>query len=1441
MGSTDPDGEIVQYNWRVGGTPVDADGPTLTREFNSAGRYTVSVSVRDNQGKSATTTQSILVSEEGTARFVTSPTNPTVNESVRFEACGNSSTTQNWEFGDGTSATGKRVFHSFDSAGTYDVTLTLGENGSEETVTQSITVTAGAVEITSIEPQKNILPIAGYPTEETYEVSVETTETSLEKVEFELLAGDTTVDRDGSDGYTRAVSFENLAGPTVLKVTAVGEDGSTDTQRHLIAVYNPTPKLDEALTFICNLEQTDCGGSVSVERAYNLTSKSDALKAINNNILGEDEEIAAAGGYGYTIERNKLTLTAFGEAEVATPIPDRVQKYLPAEGELSGGIRVTGGGRLVRSSNNELNVEARPLTSSLSVSASVSADVPTPFSIPGVAGLEVNLNAGAELGGNFQIQNKTLVGEVDIRMNSGSLTVSGSALPQISAAICDVRAGPSVDVGVTLDDQQPNAQGEGNLNFVAEIECPVVTESKEATLATVTYPTSSQATYRVVDQTESGWKLADKGGIAPGDQRDSTQSKVGSVASLLQSSATVSSSSPQTRQITDDTLEDKSPSLTEKSGEYTAVWESQDVEKNVAAGHDIVSATRSDSEWSTPESVTDDRRIDIAPDITTSGNQKIVAWARANRTFTKDEIEGANGPTKIFKHMELAVATNSSSGWDEPTLLTDDSALDINPSVVATNGHSLITWTRDADADISTRDDRSRAYAVYDNGSLSTVKTIDADTVAASAGNGQFRIAYASGEQVTVGTADTNGAFTQTGSYIVNAPESNVTDIAIGPNQTAWIAGQAGSQQLQVATEDGVRNLSVRNEVAGLQELSLHTSGSSTKTLLTYRGRTPSKNGTTLYYQIKQNNTWVTDRGFASGIGSNLTVRDADTAVNSEGFQSVYVAEPVVEFGSSASPRGDIFSTKHTFAPDYVIDANATVAAPGTNTTIDYTLSNSGDIPANSDVTVEIVGDGTVLASETVGPLKPGEAIDRTLNATADQSGQLTVRLSGLDQVKELNTTNNKVSVSTGEKNLNIAAVNQRRVNDSVIVETRLANTGTALAEPRTLTVTTQDGELANVSTTEVASQTTKTVETTIPAAEVEPGALVTVSLPEESADDGTQIRLAQPDLRVAESSVRYLKSENGIEATIPIANVGDSDTNATVTVKRENQTLAERSVRLSRAQSDTVSYRTVSVVLPENASGDSLLIQATNPYIDANPADNGFSTTVAPVLSEPDTSPPTITNLTATNSQKTTIVVSVSADEKLAIQNLNISVDGPANVTLSGEDFSRQSGAGNFIYEASLQVNTTGTYTVTLTSATDQAGNQNKINKTAQVTVDDVGPPPVVGDTPPRDLNGDSLYRDLDGDGSITVADVQVLFANLNSSVIQSNVDNFDFVNTSEVGIVDVQELFSVVTENQTTNTTASVSVSHDLINAGRGARPSSEKASLPMETPHGQMRGES
>ena len=154
-GSSDPDGTIVDWRWVFEGTNrVEVRGVRVNVRFTTARAYRVTLTVTDNQGATASTTQTVEVRSGGStnqppvAGFTFSPQTPQINEVVTFD--GRSSTdpdgrivSYRWDLnGDGrTDATGSMVRARYSRAGTFQVTLTVTDNGGlSSSATQTIQV-----------------------------------------------------------------------------------------------------------------------------------------------------------------------------------------------------------------------------------------------------------------------------------------------------------------------------------------------------------------------------------------------------------------------------------------------------------------------------------------------------------------------------------------------------------------------------------------------------------------------------------------------------------------------------------------------------------------------------------------------------------------------------------------------------------------------------------------------------------------------------------------------------------------------------------------------------------------------------------------------------------------------------------------------------------------------------------------------------------------------------------------------------------------------------------------------------------------------------------------------------------------------------------------------------------------------------------------------------
>jgi PKD repeat protein len=147
-GSSDPDGTIVSYEWSFG-DGTTASGVRVNKRYNSAGSYTVRLTVRDDRGATDSATKTVTVgtvNQPPQAGFTFSPASPDPGDVVHFNASASSDpdgsiTSYTWDFGDGTTGSGVTANHAFPAAGTYTVTLTVRDNeGATDTESKTIQV-----------------------------------------------------------------------------------------------------------------------------------------------------------------------------------------------------------------------------------------------------------------------------------------------------------------------------------------------------------------------------------------------------------------------------------------------------------------------------------------------------------------------------------------------------------------------------------------------------------------------------------------------------------------------------------------------------------------------------------------------------------------------------------------------------------------------------------------------------------------------------------------------------------------------------------------------------------------------------------------------------------------------------------------------------------------------------------------------------------------------------------------------------------------------------------------------------------------------------------------------------------------------------------------------------------------------------------------------------
>jgi PKD repeat protein len=154
--STDPAGTITDYSWNFGdGTAIQDDhaSPTASHTYTARGHYTITLTVTNNHGQTATATNNITPDNPPTAAFTPSTALTTPGSAITFNAgastpgSGGTITDYSWNFGDGTAiqddGATATTSHTYTTPGTYTATLTATDDlGVSNSTSQTITVDA---------------------------------------------------------------------------------------------------------------------------------------------------------------------------------------------------------------------------------------------------------------------------------------------------------------------------------------------------------------------------------------------------------------------------------------------------------------------------------------------------------------------------------------------------------------------------------------------------------------------------------------------------------------------------------------------------------------------------------------------------------------------------------------------------------------------------------------------------------------------------------------------------------------------------------------------------------------------------------------------------------------------------------------------------------------------------------------------------------------------------------------------------------------------------------------------------------------------------------------------------------------------------------------------------------------------------------------------------
>ncbi|SEI02395.1 MULTISPECIES: PKD domain-containing protein [unclassified Leifsonia] len=330
--SNDPDGTIASYAWDFG-DGATASTATASHTYAAGGTYTVALTVTDNQGSTNTASKQVTVvaNQPPVASFTSSVSNLTAS----FDASASSDpdgtvASYAWDFGDGTTGTGVNPTHTYGSAGTFTVTLTVTDN-------QGLAGTPAQNPVTTTLPP-NQPPVASF-TASTNGLTVSVDGTGSSDPDG-TIAGYAWDFGDGATATTATASHAYASGGTyTVTLTVTDNRGGTNAATKPVTVTAPPPAAIASDTF----ERTSASGWGSADLGGAWTG------------AGSATAYSVGGGTGQIVGAAGSTKTQLLNT-VSSSNTDTTVQFTTDRTSTGGGIFVSALGRVVGTSEYSARV-----------------------------------------------------------------------------------------------------------------------------------------------------------------------------------------------------------------------------------------------------------------------------------------------------------------------------------------------------------------------------------------------------------------------------------------------------------------------------------------------------------------------------------------------------------------------------------------------------------------------------------------------------------------------------------------------------------------------------------------------------------------------------------------------------------------------------------------------------------------------------------------------------------------------------------------------------------------------------------------------------------------------------------------------------------------------------------------------------------------------------
>ena len=352
LASNDPDNDFLTYTWDLS----EADGPSYTASKQSKfslelseGQYSISLTVEDPDGESSTTTHSFTVTNLPPVAKITSDVN-SLFVGDKIQLSGEDSYDPEggaldflWNFGDNKTSSLKSPEYSWNSPGTFTVSLTVEDGEGQETTSTK------DIEVKSLGPVASFAFSSGEKTRSNNNVTLDGSESSalgapIKEYKWNFGNGDELTTNESNTEYSW-----NLGGFYNVTLTVVDEDGETGEITKILQVV-PEDYSDEGQ------------GNEIVDGNEDIVSYSLPVEIFVSSLEVEFTDIGCVGlggalNYAITLQDSEGEQIAEGSGSVACGETSSWNQIISADDEISLGdyqvsIELTNGGTPVQSNWN---------------------------------------------------------------------------------------------------------------------------------------------------------------------------------------------------------------------------------------------------------------------------------------------------------------------------------------------------------------------------------------------------------------------------------------------------------------------------------------------------------------------------------------------------------------------------------------------------------------------------------------------------------------------------------------------------------------------------------------------------------------------------------------------------------------------------------------------------------------------------------------------------------------------------------------------------------------------------------------------------------------------------------------------------------------------------------------------------------------------------------